>query len=289
MTAKTSISLTDEQESYARSLVERGQFSNLSAVLQHGLEMLRDAEMQALRPIEIVSNSLFEAVKKYNQANINWDDDIYGRGPFPRPIEVRVTRCAVHALGGVAEVSQNNVPPLLDQDQGSLNAAFQAIRNVIGVNARIDGFIRIRNLDCFVEVKISKIDRVHGGRGGQCLYDIGQWAHDIGRLAIIGQHFPNASLIYGIVAIRGSAASELNRADWLNAFRKKLITELCNDLRRISSELNENTPHRIMQAKILEKLCSLSDTDFFIKASDKWAIITIEARPFVGCLPRPSV
>ncbi len=41
MTLKTSISLTDEQEAYARSLVERGRYSSLSAVLQHGLDMLR--------------------------------------------------------------------------------------------------------------------------------------------------------------------------------------------------------------------------------------------------------
>ncbi len=41
MTVKTSISLTDEQEAYARSLVERGRYSSLSAVLQHGLDMLR--------------------------------------------------------------------------------------------------------------------------------------------------------------------------------------------------------------------------------------------------------
>jgi antitoxin ParD1/3/4 len=55
MTAKTSISLTDDQDSYARSLVESGQYPSLSAVLQRGLEMLRrdsewrDAELQALR------------------------------------------------------------------------------------------------------------------------------------------------------------------------------------------------------------------------------------------------
>jgi antitoxin ParD1/3/4 len=55
MTAKTSISLTDEQDAYARALVESGQFSSLSAVLQRGLEMLRrdsemrDAALQALR------------------------------------------------------------------------------------------------------------------------------------------------------------------------------------------------------------------------------------------------
>jgi len=57
MTVKTSISLTDEQEAYARSLVEAGQFSSLSAVLQRGLDMLRrdnemrDAEVEALRSL----------------------------------------------------------------------------------------------------------------------------------------------------------------------------------------------------------------------------------------------
>jgi antitoxin ParD1/3/4 len=55
MTAKASISLTDEQDAYARSLVESGRYPSLSAVLQRGLEMLRsaterqDAELQALR------------------------------------------------------------------------------------------------------------------------------------------------------------------------------------------------------------------------------------------------
>jgi antitoxin ParD1/3/4 len=57
MTAKTSISLTDDQQAYARALVESGQYPSLSAVLQRGLEMLRrdnemrDAELQALRSL----------------------------------------------------------------------------------------------------------------------------------------------------------------------------------------------------------------------------------------------
>lgn len=57
MTAKTSISLTDAQESYARELVERGRYASLSAVLQHGLELLRaereaeEAEIAALRAL----------------------------------------------------------------------------------------------------------------------------------------------------------------------------------------------------------------------------------------------
>jgi antitoxin ParD1/3/4 len=55
MTVKTSVSLTDSQEAFARDLVERGRYPSLSAVLQHGLELLRsereieDAELAALR------------------------------------------------------------------------------------------------------------------------------------------------------------------------------------------------------------------------------------------------
>ena len=57
MTAKVSISLTDSQDAYARELVARGRYPSLSAVLQHGLEMLRaetearDAELAALKAL----------------------------------------------------------------------------------------------------------------------------------------------------------------------------------------------------------------------------------------------
>jgi antitoxin ParD1/3/4 len=57
MTVKTSIYLTDAQEAYARSLVENGQYSSLSVVLQRGLDMLRaetearEAELAALRSL----------------------------------------------------------------------------------------------------------------------------------------------------------------------------------------------------------------------------------------------
>ena len=47
MTVKSSISLTDEQHAFARALVEAGRYASLSAVLQHGLDLLRqrtDAE-----------------------------------------------------------------------------------------------------------------------------------------------------------------------------------------------------------------------------------------------------
>lgn len=57
MTAKTSISLTDSQEAFARKLVEQGRYASLSAVLQHGLELLRarreadEADTAALRAL----------------------------------------------------------------------------------------------------------------------------------------------------------------------------------------------------------------------------------------------
>ncbi len=44
MTIKTSISLPDSQAEYARDLVERGLFSSLSAIAQHGIEVLRQEE-----------------------------------------------------------------------------------------------------------------------------------------------------------------------------------------------------------------------------------------------------
>lgn len=41
MTVKSSISLTDEQAAFARSLVDEGRYGTLSAVIQQGLELLR--------------------------------------------------------------------------------------------------------------------------------------------------------------------------------------------------------------------------------------------------------
>ena len=57
MSVKTSISLTASQEAYARDMVAQGRYPSLSAVLQHGLELLkaetqaRDTELAALREL----------------------------------------------------------------------------------------------------------------------------------------------------------------------------------------------------------------------------------------------
>ena len=57
MTVKSSISLTDEQHAFARALVESGRYASLSAVLQHGIDLLRqrmdagELETAALREL----------------------------------------------------------------------------------------------------------------------------------------------------------------------------------------------------------------------------------------------
>lgn len=57
MSVKASISLTEAQEAFARELVADGHYSSLSAVLQQGLELLRqqtearEIETAALRAL----------------------------------------------------------------------------------------------------------------------------------------------------------------------------------------------------------------------------------------------
>ena len=57
MTVKTSISLTDQQDDFARSLVRDGRYSSLSSVVGQGLELLRQKtesnqlEAEALRTL----------------------------------------------------------------------------------------------------------------------------------------------------------------------------------------------------------------------------------------------
>jgi antitoxin ParD1/3/4 len=57
MTAESSISLTDEQDAFVRSLVTAGRYPSVSAVLQQGVDLLRrqmeaeEADVAALRAI----------------------------------------------------------------------------------------------------------------------------------------------------------------------------------------------------------------------------------------------
>ena len=51
LTIKSSISLRDDQHTFAKALVEAGRFPSVSAVVQHSLDLLRqqDADAQADR------------------------------------------------------------------------------------------------------------------------------------------------------------------------------------------------------------------------------------------------
>jgi len=57
MTVKSSISLTDQQDAFARELVRQGRYPSVSAVVRQGLELLRqqteaqEAETEALRTL----------------------------------------------------------------------------------------------------------------------------------------------------------------------------------------------------------------------------------------------
>lgn len=57
MSVKASVSLSDQQEAFARELVRQGRYASLSAVVQRGLELLREqseakeAELAALRAL----------------------------------------------------------------------------------------------------------------------------------------------------------------------------------------------------------------------------------------------
>jgi antitoxin ParD1/3/4 len=57
MSVKTSVSISKQQDAFARRLVEDGRFSSVSAVIQQGLELLRDqteakeAELAALKAL----------------------------------------------------------------------------------------------------------------------------------------------------------------------------------------------------------------------------------------------
>jgi len=57
MAVKASVSISEQQDEYARRLVEDGRYSSLSAVVQRGLELVReetemkDAELAAMRAL----------------------------------------------------------------------------------------------------------------------------------------------------------------------------------------------------------------------------------------------
>jgi len=57
MTVKASVSISDQQDAFAREMVSQGRYASLSAVVQRGLDLLREetearqAEIDALRAV----------------------------------------------------------------------------------------------------------------------------------------------------------------------------------------------------------------------------------------------
>jgi antitoxin ParD1/3/4 len=57
MSVKASVSISEQQDAFARELVEQGRYSSLSAVVQRGLDLLREevelkeAELAALKAL----------------------------------------------------------------------------------------------------------------------------------------------------------------------------------------------------------------------------------------------
>jgi len=63
MTVKTSISLSETQAEYARELVEQGMFSSLSAVAQHGIELIRQRQEAEHADTDALKTLLQERLK----------------------------------------------------------------------------------------------------------------------------------------------------------------------------------------------------------------------------------
>lgn len=58
MTVKPTISLTDQAHEFARSLVSRGRFASLSAVLQYGLQLVEREEQAHEARLEAIRRDL---------------------------------------------------------------------------------------------------------------------------------------------------------------------------------------------------------------------------------------
>lgn len=66
VTVKSSISLTDQQHAFARALVDAGRFASLSAVLQQGVDLLR----QRLDAEELETAALRELLSRRRKGEV---------------------------------------------------------------------------------------------------------------------------------------------------------------------------------------------------------------------------
>ena len=64
MTVKPTISLTDQAHEFAKSLVESGKFASLSAVMQHGLQLVEREEAEHQARLEAIRADLDRRAEK---------------------------------------------------------------------------------------------------------------------------------------------------------------------------------------------------------------------------------
>ena len=73
MTVKPTISLTDQAHEFARSLVDQGKFASLSAVVQHGLQLIQREEAEHQARLEAIRADLDRRAETPSQSTDEMD------------------------------------------------------------------------------------------------------------------------------------------------------------------------------------------------------------------------
>jgi antitoxin ParD1/3/4 len=76
MTAKPTISLTDQAYAFAKSLVARGKFASLSAVVQHGLGLVEREEEEHRARLDAIRADLDRRAAQPSISTEDMDDRI---------------------------------------------------------------------------------------------------------------------------------------------------------------------------------------------------------------------
>ena len=74
MTSKRTVSLTDRGYEYAKSLVEKGRFASLSAVLQHGLRLVEQSEAEHQARLDAIRGELDRRAAQPSLSTEEMDD-----------------------------------------------------------------------------------------------------------------------------------------------------------------------------------------------------------------------
>jgi len=76
MTAKPTISLTDQAHDFARSLVDQGKFASLSAVLQHGLQLIQREEAEHQACLDAIRADLGRRAETKSMSTEEMDEEL---------------------------------------------------------------------------------------------------------------------------------------------------------------------------------------------------------------------